>query len=118
MSNDEGSRELFQVTLITPLGERILTAGRKERLWDAAQAAGVFLPAICHQGRCLTCAGRLLKPGRFDLGGAESYFPQDRAAGFILLCTAKARSDLRIKTHAEGEMRMHRLKHRLPAPYA
>jgi hypothetical protein len=35
MSNDEGSRELFQVTLITPLGERILTAGRKERLREA-----------------------------------------------------------------------------------
>jgi ferredoxin len=118
MSNDEGARELFQVTLITPLGARTLTAGRNEHLWDAAQAAGIFLPAICHQGRCLTCAGRLLKPGKFDPGGAESYFPQDRAAGFVLLCTAKPRSDLCIKTHAEDEMRVHRLNHGLPAPYA
>jgi ferredoxin len=118
MSNDEGARELFQVTLITPLGERILTAGRNESLWDAARAAGVILPAICHQGRCLTCAGILLKPGRFDPGEAESYFPQDRGAGFVLLCTAKPRSDLCIKTQAEAEMRMHRLKHGLPAPYA
>jgi ferredoxin len=118
MSNDGASREHFQVTLITPLGERILTVGRNERLWDAAQVAGVILPAICHQGRCLTCAGILLKPGRFDPGGAESYFPQDRGAGFVLLCTAKPRSDLYIKTHAEDEMRMHRLKHGLPAPYA
>ena len=118
MSNDEGALELFQVTLITPLGARTLTAGRNEHLWDAAQAASIFLPAICHQGRCLTCAGRLLKTGKFDPGGAESYFPQDRAAGFILLCTAKPRSDLCIKTHAEDEMRVHRLNHGLPAPYA
>jgi ferredoxin len=118
MSNDVGPRELFQVTLITPLGAKILTAGGNERLWDAAQAGGVLLPAICHQGRCLTCAGRLLKPGEFDPGGAELYFPEDRAAGFILLCTAEARSDLCIKTHAEDEMRAHRLKQGLPAPYA
>jgi ferredoxin len=118
MSNVEDSRELFQVTLITPFGEKILTAGRQERLWDAAQAAGVLLPAICHQGRCLTCAGILLKPGRFDPGGAECYFPQDREAGFILLCTSKPRSDLYIKTHVEDEMRMHRLELGLPAPYA
>lgn len=118
MSNDEGVRELFQVTLITPFGARTLTVGRNEHLWDAAQADGIFLPAICHQGRCLTCAGRLLKPGEFDSGGAESYFPQDRAAGFILLCTAMPRSDLCIKTHVEDEMRAHRLTHGLPAPYA
>jgi hypothetical protein len=35
-----------------------------------------------------------------------------------LLCTAKPRSDLYIRTHVEHEMRMHRVKHGLPAPYA
>jgi ferredoxin len=118
MSNDEWSRDFFRLTLCTPLGVRTLSAGRKEHLWDAAQAAGVFLPAICHQGRCLSCAGQLVKPGEFDPGDAETYFQQDREAGFVLLCTAKPRSDLHIRTHVEYEMRMHRVKHGLPAPYA
>jgi ferredoxin len=33
-----------------------------EHIWDAADDDdGIALPAICHQGRCLTCAGRLLE---------------------------------------------------------
>jgi len=118
MSNGEQSRDFFRVTLHTPFGVRTLSAGRNEHLWDAAQAAGVILPAICHQGRCLSCAGQLEKPGEFDPGDAETYFQQDRQAGFILLCTAKPRSDLYIRTHVESEMRVHRVKLGLPAPYA
>ncbi|MBZ5698427.1 MAG: 2Fe-2S iron-sulfur cluster binding domain-containing protein [Acidobacteriia bacterium] len=110
--------EYFQVTLSTPFGERVVTAGRNQHIWDAAQAAGISLPAICHQGRCLTCAAQLLEPGEFDARDAESYFPQDREAGFVLLCTAKPCSDLRLRTHAEAQMRRHRLKCGLPAPYA
>jgi ferredoxin len=118
MNDAERSRGSFQVTLSTPFGKRIVTAGRNQHLWDAAQAAGVFLPAICHQGRCLSCAGRLLEPGEFDPSDAESYFHQDREAGFVLLCTAKPRSNLYIGTHAETEMRRHRLKCGLSAPYS
>jgi ferredoxin len=118
MSDGERFRDFFRVTFLTPFGARTLSAGRNEHLWDAAQAAGVSLPAICHQGRCLTCAGQLVTPGEFDSGDAETYFPQDREAGFVLLCTAKARSDLCVKTHVENEMRVHRVKLGLPAPYA
>jgi ferredoxin len=118
MNEAERSQSFFQVTLNTPFRECVVTAGRSQHLWDAAQAAGVFLPAICHQGRCLTCAGQLLEPGDFDSNDAESYFQKDREAGFVLLCTAKPCSDLHVRTHMEAEMRMHRLKYGLPAPYA
>jgi len=109
--------EEFKITLSTPFGQRILTVGGDQHIWDAAQEAGITLPAICHQGRCLTCAAQLLEPGEFDPSDAASYFPQDREAGFILLCTAKPRSDLHVRTHVEAEMRRHRLKCGLPAPY-
>lgn len=106
------------MTLITPFGERVITAGGNQPVWDAAQRVGVSLPAICHQGRCLTCAGQLLQPGEFDQSDAESYFAQDREAGFVLLCTAQPRSNLYIRTHLEKKMRSHRLQCGLPAPYA
>jgi ferredoxin len=110
--------QAFDVTLVTPYGPRVIRARASEHIWDEAKAAGVNLPAICHQGRCLTCAGQLLEPGEFDPSDAVSYYPQDREAGYILLCTAKARSNLRIRTHMQTEMRAHRKKLGLPAPYA
>ena len=118
MSDDIFEGEAFDVTLVTPYGSRVICARTSDPIWDEAKAAGINLPAICHQGRCLTCAGELLEPGEFDPSDAVSYYPEDREAGYILLCTAKARSNLRIRTHRQTEMRAHRKKAGLPAPYA
>ena len=92
--------------------------GEDQHIWDAAHAQGIELPSICHQGRCLTCAGRLLAKGEFDSSDAVAYFPEDRSAGFILLCTARPRSDLEILTHQQFAMRQHRRELGLPAPYS
>ena len=89
-----------------------------EHIWDAALKAGIILPALCHQGRCLTCAGILLEAGKVDQSDSISYFPQDRQAGFVLLCTGKPGSNLRIRTHQQDQMRQHRRQHGLPAPYS
>jgi ferredoxin len=118
MSESAVETQAYDVTLVTPYGPRVIRARATEHIWDEAKATGVNLPAICHQGRCLTCAGKLLEPGEFDPSDAVSYYPQDREAGFILLCTAKARSNLSIRTHMQTEMRAHRKKMGLPAPYA
>lgn len=107
-----------RVTLITPEGELSLGVGEGQHIWDAAAEAGIKLPAICHQGRCLTCAGRLEGPGEVDQSDSNSYFPADREAGFVLLCTGKPRSDLRIVTHQADAMREHRRALKLPAPYS
>ena len=118
MAESAFEAQAFEVTLVTPYGLRVIRARASEHIWDEAKAAGINLPAICHQGRCLTCAGELVEPGEFDPSDAVSYYPQDREAGYILLCTAKARSNLRIRTHMQTEMRAHRKKIGLPAPYA
>jgi ferredoxin len=107
----------FPVILETPEGVRTLVCREDEYLWDAAARQGVWLPSICFQGRCLTCAGKLVD-GKVDQSSADSYFPEDEAAGFVLLCRARPRSNLRIRTHQAIQMRAHRLAHGLPAPYA
>ena len=106
----------FRVTLETPDGTFPIECGADEYVWNAAAAKGIALPAICHQGQCLTCAGKLLA-GDVDQNDAKQYFPEDRAAGFVLLCRARPLSDLRILTHQQWEMRRHRREHGLPAPY-
>ncbi len=103
---------------MTPDGEFRLRVRADQHIWDAAAEAGIKLPAICHQGRCLTCAGRLDGPGEVDQSDSNTYFKTDREAGFVLLCTGKARSDLRIITHQADAMRKHRLSLNQPAPYS
>jgi ferredoxin len=106
----------YLVVLETPEGQRDFKCDQSEFLWDAAARNGNVLPSICHQGRCLTCAGLLLS-GQVDQSSASSFFPEDKAAGFVLLCTAKPLSNLRVRTHQQISMRQHRANLGLPAPY-
>ncbi|MFZ0590635.1 MAG: 2Fe-2S iron-sulfur cluster-binding protein [Bryobacteraceae bacterium] len=107
----------YLVALETPEGNKEFSCNQNEFVWDAAARHGILLPSICHQGRCLTCAGRLLS-GNVDQTSASSYFPEDKEAGFVLLCTAKPLSDIRVRTHQQHLMRQHRAKLGLPAPYS
>jgi ferredoxin len=117
VNQSENERE-YNVTLLMPGGERTIRVRANEHIWDVAERNGINLPALCHQGHCLTCAGRLEGPGEVDQSDSEAYFPEDREGGFVLLCTGRPRSDLRIRTHQQHEMRKYRLALHLPSPYA
>jgi ferredoxin len=108
--------ERYHVELLLPDGETAaLEVGADESVWDAATRAGIKLPSMCLQGWCTTCAARVLE-GEFDPAEALRYYPQDKQAGFILLCTARPKSAMRIQTHQRDAMRAHRLKAGLPTP--
>lgn len=108
--------ERYDVELILPDGEAVtLDVAADESVWDAAYREGIRLPSSCLQGWCTTCAGRVLE-GEFDPAEALRYYPQDKEARFILLCTARPRSAMRIQTHQRDAMRAHRLKAGLPTP--
>jgi ferredoxin len=106
----------YRVEFVTP-DERstCLEVADDQYLLDAAIAGGLELPYMCLQGWCTTCAGKLLQ-GTVDQSEARRIYPQDVAAGFVLLCSAFARSDLRILTHQKEAMRAFRLSVGLPAP--
>src|SRR3989442_10639463 len=89
LNSEPQPRSAYAVTLLTPKGERSIQVGRDQHIWDAAQDCGITLPALCHQGRCLTCAGCLENGGEVDQSDSVSYYPQDREAGYVLLCTGK-----------------------------
>jgi ferredoxin len=103
------------VTFVTPQGQVEADVRDDEYLLEAATRAGLELPFMCLQGWCTTCAGKLLR-GKVDQSEARRVYPQDEAAGFVLLCSAFARSDLVVLTHQKEEMRAHRRALGLPAP--
>jgi ferredoxin len=111
-------RDSFQVVLVLPKEERSISVGWEEHIWDAAFAAGITLPALCHQGYCLTCAARLEGDGEVDQSDSLVYLPEDRQMGFVLPCTGKPRSDLRIRTHQAKQMRQFRKERGFLAPYS
>lgn len=94
---------------------RTVEAREDEHVLAAARRTGLVLPSLCEQGWDLACAVRVLA-GELDHGDARRYYEEDERAGFALICTAKARSDLRLRTHQTAAMRRHRGKHALPAP--
>jgi ferredoxin len=109
--------QTHKVRLIFPDGsEQTLEVSEDEPILIAAYRSGLDLPSMCLQGWCLTCAGRVEGEGEWDQSESRRYYTADRDAGFILLCTAKPKSDLTIRTHQRPAMRDHRDAHHLPAP--
>ena len=105
----------YRVTIQLPDRSVDIAVREDEFILAAARAQGLDLPSLCEQGWDLACAVRVLS-GKFDNSDARRYYPEDERAGFALICTAKPRSDLRLRTHQTAAMRRHRDAHGLPAP--
>jgi len=91
------------------------SAAPDQSLLDAALGAHLNLPHSCKGGNCGSCRARLLK--------GEIYYPNgpplglsdaEAADGFVLLCQARARSDVSIET-TETTIPDQTLVKRLPA---
>ena len=84
-----------------------------EYVLAAARNAGLWLAADCQQGWCTTCAAELLE-GEVDQSNARRYYEVDEEEDMILTCTAKPRSDLRIRAFQHREMLEHRAAYDKP----
>lgn len=106
----------YNVTLRTPEGEITIEVGEDEYILDAiSRRSDVDSPSMCLQGWCLRCAAKIIE-GEVDQSSAKRFFDADEEADFVLICSAKPRSDLVIKTHQKEQMVEHRIQHKLPAP--
>jgi ferredoxin len=106
---------MHRVTFIADGQEITVPVAEDQYLLEAATGAGLDLPYMCLQGWCTTCAGKVLE-GKVDQSEARRVYPQDQAAGFVLLCSAYPRSDVRVLTHQKEAMRAHRQALGLPSP--
>lgn len=83
----------YRITL-QPSGH-VFTARDDQPLLQSADEAGLNVPYGCRNGACSVCKATLLQ-GQVDHGGSQEWaLPADQvAAGKILLCCARPRSDL------------------------
>lgn len=80
-----------------------------ENVLAVALAAGIPLPHSCRQGRCASCRAKLLSG---EIAYPESTAPDgalppglsaaEAAAGAVLLCQARPRTDLVVETRLTG----------------
>lgn len=104
------------VELVLPDGRVEAVVGEPgEFVLDSARRGGVDLPSLCEQGWCTRCAARILQ-GEVDQSAALRFYPEDRQAGFALLCTARPLSRLRVRSHQQQALVQHRARLGLPAP--
>jgi ferredoxin len=72
----------------------------EQTILQAACDAGIELPSSCHAGVCTTCAAQILQ-GTVDQSEGMGVSPELQKEGFVLLCVAYPRSDLKIETEKE-----------------
>jgi ferredoxin len=77
-----------------------LQVPENETILSVADAAGLDLPSSCHAGVCTTCAGQILT-GSVDQSDGMGVSPELQKQGYVLLCVAYPRSDLKIETQKE-----------------
>jgi ferredoxin len=71
-----------------------------QKILQAADAAGIDLPNSCNAGVCTTCAAQLLE-GSVEQSEGMGISPELQNEGYVLLCVAYPRSDLKIESEKE-----------------
>jgi ferredoxin-NADP reductase/ferredoxin len=99
------------ITLLTRDGARFdFPCAEADNVLDAAETAGLYLPAMCHEGTCGACHARVTE-GAFALGPIGEGVLSDAAEGGVLLCRCRPEADLVIDL-PYGQADIHR--HRIP----
>ena len=82
---------------IEPYG-RTLRVREDQSVLEVALAAGLNLPHSCRSGHCASCKARLLTGEvHYPNGRTAGLTAVEAASGYVLLCQARPRSDLRVE---------------------
>ncbi|MCB1622982.1 MAG: 2Fe-2S iron-sulfur cluster binding domain-containing protein [Pseudomonadales bacterium] len=99
-------------------GERVIHVPAGENVLAAALSAGINLPHSCKSGHCASCRARLIAGQiEYPRGLPIGLTPAEAAAGAILLCQARALTDLVIEARRVRSVEQAEIK-TLPARIA
>lgn len=92
--------KIYTVEIIHQGKTHTLQVPENETILSVADAAGLGLPSSCHAGVCTTCAGQIIA-GSVDQSDGMGVSPDLQKQGYVLLCVAYPRSDLKVETEKE-----------------
>lgn len=78
----------------------ILQVPEDQTILKTAHTTGVDLPSSCSAGVCTTCAAQILA-GEVDQSEGMGLGTELQEQGYVLLCVAYPRSDLKIESEKE-----------------
>ena len=84
-----------------------LSVAEDEPIYDAALEAGVQLPIACAYGGCITCAAKLTS-GSVDQRRQVALNNRQLANGYVILCVARATSDITLEIGVESHDTLYR----------
>jgi ferredoxin len=90
----------YTVELLHQGNTHTIEVPEDKQILRAANAAGIELPSSCNAGVCTTCAAKIIE-GEVDQADGMGVSPELQAEGYVLLCVAYPRSNLKIETEKE-----------------
>lgn len=95
--------QTYTVEILHHGHSRTLSVADDQTILAAAQEASLDLPSSCNAGVCTTCAAKLIS-GTVDQSGGMGVSTELQAEGYVLLCVAYPRSDIRLESSKEDEV--------------
>lgn len=92
--------EIYTVEILHQGTTHTIKVPADKTILEVAHANKIDLPSSCNAGVCTTCAAQIIK-GEVDQTGGMGVSPNLQAQGYVLLCVAYPRSDLKIETEKE-----------------
>ncbi|MBL8176768.1 MAG: 2Fe-2S iron-sulfur cluster binding domain-containing protein [Bryobacterales bacterium] len=86
----------MEITLVTRDGERLRFPIAQSDVLAGAEAAGYFLPAMCHEGTCGQCQARVAK-GSYEMGKHDPAMLPKSDPAAVLLCRCIPKEDLTVE---------------------
>ncbi|MEM6593766.1 MAG: 2Fe-2S iron-sulfur cluster-binding protein [Pseudomonadota bacterium] len=97
---------LFTVTLANRDGA-VHQVNARRPLLEQLRAQGVDLPYGCEYGGCITCAAKLIS-GAVDQRRQVALNNRQIAHGYVILCVARATSDISLEVGVESHDTLYR----------
>lgn len=96
--------QTYNVEIIHQGSTHTIQVPEDQKILRAAYAAGIELPSSCNAGVCTTCAAQIVNGGKVDQTDGMGVGTELQKEGYVLLCVAYPRSDLKIETEKEEEV--------------